>query len=132
MALAFAFVLAILSVLIGALFLYGLLLPRRLIAVVRRFMAGPGPGGAVATRLLLAALLWFSAPVSSTPTAFQSMAVVVLVAALVPLALGTAGMLRVMDRMADWPPVATRLPCAAGLALSVFMLWSVSPAIGIF
>ena len=60
------------------------------------------------------------------------MAVVVLVAALVPLMLGTAGMLRLMNRMACWPPAATRLACAAGLALSVFMLWSASSAIGVF
>ena len=132
MALVLAIVLAIVSVLLGAFFLLGVLIPRRFIARMRGFMAGSGPGWAVAVRVLLAALLWFSAPVSSTPAAFRAMAVVVLVAALGPLMLGTDGLLRLLDRMARWPVVATRLPCAAGLALSAFMLWSVSPAIGGF
>ena len=58
----FAIALAVLSVLLGAVFLRGLLGPRRFIERVRRLMAGPGPVGAAAVRLLLAALLWFSAP----------------------------------------------------------------------
>ena len=126
----FAIALAVLSVLLGAVFLHGLLGPRRFIARVRRFMAGPGPVGAAAVRLLLAVLLWFSAPASATPATFRIMAVVVLVAAPAPLILGTAGMQRMLDRMAGWPPIATRFPCAAGLALSAFMLWSVSSAFG--
>ena len=128
----FAIALAVLSVLLGALFLHGLLRPRRFIVRVRRLMAGPGPVGAAAARLLLAVLLWFSAPASATPATFRIMAVVVLVAAPAPLILGTAGMQRMLDRMAGWPPIATRLPCAAGLALCAFMLWSVSSAFGGF
>lgn len=131
MAFAFALVLAVLSVLLGTFFLYGLLFPIGFMGRLRRFMAGPGPRGAVAIRLLLAALLWFSAPISATPSAFRSMAVVVLVAALGPLMLGPDGMLRLVDRMAHRPPLVTRLPCAAGLAISLFMLWSVSSAFGV-
>ena len=126
----FAIALAVLSVLLGAVFLLGLVRPRRFIARAGRFMAGPGLSGATAVRLLLAALLWFSAPVSATPAAFRSMAVVVLAAALIRLMLGRAAMSRTLDRMASWPPLATRLPCAAGLALCAFMLWSVSSAFG--
>ena len=128
----FAIALAVLSVLLGAVFLRGLLGPRRFIERVRRLMAGPGPVGAAAVRLLLAALLWFSAPASATPGTFRIMAVVMLVAAPAPLILGTAGMQRLLDRMAGWPPLVTWLPCAAGLALCAFMLWSVSSAFGGF
>ena len=126
----FAIALAVLCALLGAVFLLGLVRPRRFIARAGRFMAGPGPGGAAAVRLLLAALLWFSAPVSATPATFRSMAVVVLASALIRLMLGRAAMSRTLDRMASWPPIATRLPCAAGLALCAFMLWSVSSAFG--
>ena len=93
-------------------------------------MGGPGWVAPTAVRLLLAALLWLSAPVSATPATFQGMAVVVLVSALIRLMLGRAAMSRTLERMASWPPLATRLPCAAGLALCAFMLWSVSSAFG--
>ena len=126
----FAIALAVLSVLLGAVFLGGVVRPRRFIERARRFAAGPGPAGAAAVRLLLAALLWLSAPVSATPVTFQGMAVVVLVSALIRLMLGRAAMSRTLDRMGNWPPLATRLPCAAGLALCAFMLWSVSSAVG--
>ena len=130
MALALAIVLAILSVLLAVVFLYGILLPRIFIAHARGFMAGPGLGGAVAIRLLLAVLLWFSAPVSSSPAAFRILALLMLAAALTAPMLGTARILNLIDRMACWSPDAVRLPCAVGLAFSAFMLWSVSPAIG--
>lgn len=126
----FAIALAVLSVLLGVVFLGGVRRPRRFIERARRFAAGPGPAGAAAVRLLLAALLWLSAPVSATPTTFQGMAVVVLVSALIRLMLGRAAMSRTLDRMASWPPLATRLPCAVGLALCAFMLWSVSSVFG--
>ena len=130
MALALAIVLAILSVLLAVVFLYGVLLPRRFIAHARGFMAGPGLGGAVAIRLLLAVLLWFSAPASLTPVAFRILALLMLAAAFSAFVLGAARIQKLIDRMACWPPVAVRLPCAVGLAFSAFMLWSVSPAIG--
>ena len=126
----FAIALAVLCVLLGALFLLGLARPRRFIERARRLMAGRARAGATAVRLLLAVLLWFSAPVSATPATFRSMAVVVLASALIRLMLGRAAMSRTLDRMASWPPIATRLPCAAGLALCAFMLWSVSSAFG--
>ena len=126
----FAIALAVLSVLLGAVFLRGLVRPRRFIARARRLMGGPVWVAPTVVRLLLAALLWLSAPVSATPAAFRSMAVVVLAAALIRLMLGRAAMSRTLDRMAGWPPFATRIPCAAGLALCAFMLWSVSSAFG--
>ena len=126
-----ALALTILSVLLAVVFLYGVLLPRRFIALARGFMAGPGLGGAVAIRLLLAVLLWFSAPISLTPVAFRALALLMLAAAIAALVLGAARIHKLIARMACWPPVAVRLPCAVGLAFSAFMLWSASPAIGI-
>ena len=125
-----AYALAILSALLGAVFLLGVLRPRRFIVVARNLLADTGVTGAVAVRVLLAALLWFSAPVSSTPGAFRLLASVMLVAALSALVVGTERLVRLVNRMMDWRPHLLRLPFAVGLVLCVFMLWSVSPAIG--
>ena len=89
MALVLAHVLAILSVLLSALFLLGVVRPRRVVAVARSFLGGTGVAGAVGVRLVLAALLWFSAPVSSTPGTFRILASVMLVVAISALVLGT-------------------------------------------
>lgn len=132
MAHSFAVVLFVVSVLLCVLFLGGVLYPRRLIAFVRRFIEGPGLAGAVALRALFAVLLWFSAPVSLTPAAFKALAVVVFVAALSALLLGRAAIGRLIEGMARWPGAAIRMLCAAGLVLLVFILWSVSPALGPF
>ena len=132
MTLVLAHVLAVVSVLLGALFVLGVLDPRRLVAVARSLLGGTGAAGAVAVRLLLAALLWFSAPVSLNPGAFRVLASVMLVAALAALFLGTDRLAGLVDCVADWRPVFVRLPIAVGLALCVFMLWSISPAIGEF
>ena len=132
MAHVLANVLAVVSVLLSAVFLLGVLRPDRFVARARRFVAGPGPGGAVAIRVVLAGLLWLSAPVSATPDAFRGMGLVVLAAAVAPLMLGAGGLQALLDRMARRPSVAVRLPCAAGLALASFMLWSVSLVIGGF
>ena len=132
MTLVLANTLAVVSGLLGVLFLLGVLSPPRLFAVVRRFVGGTGAGGAVAVRLLLAVLLWFSAPVASTPMAFRMLALVMVVAAVGTLVLGKDGVARLADRMAGWPPALVRLPIAIGLALCAFMLWSISSAIGEF
>ena len=46
------------------------------------------------------------------------------------LLLGTDRVLELVDRMTGWPHIAMRLPSAAGLAFSAFVLWSASSAIG--
>ena len=130
--LVLANILAVVSGLLGVLFLLGVLSPPRLFMVARRFIGGTGAGGAAAVRLLLAVLLWFSAPVASTPAAFRTLAFVMVMAAVGVLVLGKDGVARLADRMAGWPPALVRLPIAIGLALCAFMLWSISSAIGEF
>ena len=132
MTLVLANILAVVSGLLGVLFLLGVLSPPRLFMVARRFIGGTGAGGAAAVRLLLAVLLWFSAPVASTPAAFRTLALVMVMAAVGALVLGKDGVARLADRMAGWPPALVRLPIAIGLALCAFMLWSISSAIGEF
>ena len=130
MALVLAHVLAVLSALLGVLFLLGVLRPQRFLALARDLLAGTGVAGAVAVRLLLAALLWFSAPVSSAPDAFRVLATVMLVAAFSALVVGTERLVRIVNRMSEWRPLLVRLPFAVGWVLCAFMLWSVLPAIG--
>ena len=132
MALVLANILAVVSGFLGALFLIGVLDPRWLVMLARRFVGGTGVWGAVAVRLLLAALLWFSAPVASTPATFRALALVMAAAAVGALVLGKDRVARIADRMASRPPLVVRLPIAIGLALCAFMLWSISSAIGEF
>ncbi len=125
-----AITLAIFSGMIVALSLYGVVLPLKLTAFVRRFMVGPGIFGAMAARLLLAALLWFSAPVAHTPTTFKILAVLALVAAVVLPFVGARRLLKLIDKVASWPSLAIRLQCVLGVAFGAFLLWSVSPGLG--
>ncbi len=122
--------LALFSVLFTGLSLYGLVLPRGLTRFVRRFMLGPGVWGAVVIRLLLAALLWFSAPVSHTPTTFQVLAVLLLLSAVALPIIGAARLIEIIDRFASWPPIVLRLQCMIGVAVGGFLLWSVSAELG--
>ena len=132
MTLVFANILAVVSALLGVLFLLGVLSPSWLFMIARRFIGGTGAGGAAAVRLLLAVLLWFSAPVASTPTAFRALALVMVMAAAGALVLGKDRVARLADRMAGRPPAVVRLPIAIGLALCAFVLRSISSAIGEF
>jgi len=132
MTLVLAHVLAVVSGLLGALFLRGVLNPSWLMMVARRFIDGTGAGGAAAVRLMFAALLWFSAPVASTPAAFRALALVMAIAAAGTLVLGRDGVTRFADRMDDWPPSLARLPIAIGMGLCAFVLWSISSVIGKF
>lgn len=123
--------LSILSAAIVVLSMYGVLLPHRLIGLVRGFMAGGlGFWMAVAVRLLLAALLWFTAPVSRTPTLFKATAALVFVAAITLLIVGRPRLQRFIESIASLPPWTVRLPCLFGLALGGFLLWSISSAFG--
>lgn len=119
--------LAILSTLIIALSLYGVLLPQRLIRLVNGIMQrGTGLWIAVTTRLLLAVLLWFCAPVSHTPALFKVFAVLMLLAAVTFTIVGHERLKLFIARIASWPTGVIRLQCLLGVALGVVFLWSIS------
>ena len=124
-------VLAILSVAFVVLSMYGVLLPHRLIGLVRRLTSGGiGLWSAVTVRLLLAALLWFTAQVSHTPTSFKALAALLFLAAIAHPIVGRARLKRFLESLASWPPWAIRLPCLFGVAMGGFVLWAISSAIG--
>ena len=123
--------LALLLLVIIALSVYGVLLPYRLVGFVGGFMSkGHGLWVAVAIRLLFAALLWITAPVSNTPTLFKAFAALLVLTAIVLPIVGRPRLERLIESFASWPSWAIRLACLFGVALGGFFLWSISPAIG--
>ena len=105
-------------------------MPASLVAFVRDFMTRRAAIPAASLlRILLAVLLWFSAPVSRTPLAFQTLAVVAVLAAIVLPLLGKDRVTRLIDRISSWPGLAMRAWCLLGVAFGVFLLWSVYPAV---
>ena len=122
-----AIALAIFSLVIVLLSAYGVFRPSILTSFVRGFMEGPGLWVAVVARLILALLLWFSAPLSHTPLAFQVLAIIALVAAIVLPIIGIQQILKLLDWIASWRQLAIRLWCLLGVGFGGFMLWSISP-----
>lgn len=123
--------LGIFSVVLIAISIYGVVLPLKLTVFVRSFMTGPGVWGAVLVRLLMAIILWFSAPVSHTPIIFKGLAFLALMAAVLLPIIGAPRLIKLIDRLASWPPLVIRLQCLLGVAFGVFLLWSVSPGLGV-
>lgn len=123
-----AIALAFFALLIMALSLYGALFPAQLTALVTTAMGHPaGMAIAVLARVVLAILLWFAAPQSRTPLAFQVLAVLALVAALVLPFIGRARILALMRRVAAWPAGGIRPGCLVGVAFGGFLFWAVYP-----
>ena len=123
--------LAIFSVVFVALSMYGVLLPHRLVGLVRGLVSGGlGLSIAVAIRVMLAALLWLTAPVSHTPTVFKIVAALILLETVTLPIIGVARLKNFIEYLATWPQWAIRLPCFLGIALGGFFLWSISSAIG--
>ena len=126
-----AIALAIFLVVIIVLSMYGVLLPYRLVRLVRGFMTGGlGLLVAITVRLLLAALLWLTAPVSYTPTLFKAVAALMLLAAVTLPLVGLPRLIKLIEHVATWPQWAIRLQCFLGVAFGGFLLWSISSAIG--
>lgn len=120
-------VLALFAAALVALSMYGVLLPSRLVGLVRDFMSGGlGLWFAVAVRVALAALLWVNAPVSSTPAIFKVLAVMVFLAAITLPIIGTVRLGKFIGRLATWPHWAIRLQCFLGVALGGLLHQSLS------
>jgi hypothetical protein len=102
------------------------LFPAEVLSFAREMIVGSGVWWAAVARLILAVLLWFSAPASRTPITFRVLAVLALLGATFIVAVGTEGMLEIVDWLASWPLWGVRLESAVGVAIGVFLLWSVS------
>ena len=102
------------------------LFPAELLSFVREEILGTGLWWAAGARLILAVLLWFSAPVSRTPITFKVLAIIALMGAIFIVAVGSECMLEILDWFATWPLWGFRLQSSVGVAFGVFLLWSLS------
>jgi hypothetical protein len=119
--------LAIFAVFITVGSAFAVMFPSDILSFAAEFLAEPGGvWWAAAMRLLLAALMWFSAPVSRTPVTFRVLAGVALLAAVSLPIMGTERMLTILEWYASQPDWVVRLQSSLGLILGGFLLWSVS------
>lgn len=125
-----ALAVAIFALIVMMLSLWGVVLPYRLASFVSAFMHHPaGLPGAVGLRIVLAVLLWFSAPMARTPGVFRVLAVLALIAAVVLPFVGTTRLLAMIDRFSNASKTAMRSWCLVGAVFGLFVLWSVYPAL---
>lgn len=104
----------------------GVLFPAELLSFVREAVTDTGVWWAAGARLLLAVLLWFSAPTSRTPRVFKVLAVLALLGATFIVVIGSDGVHEIIDWLYTWPLWAVRLESLLGVAFGVFMFWSVN------
>lgn len=123
-------VVAVYSVLIVALGLYGLVSPSGITAFVRGFQAGPGVWGGFAIRLVFAIALWLAAPASATPSAFRVLAVLALLGAVALPAMGAARFAELAKWWSEQPALAVRIWLFAAVAFGLFTLWSSAAGLG--
>lgn len=102
-----------------------IIFPSELLSLVREAVAGPGIWWAASARLVLAGLLWFSAPASRTPRSFKALAVIAVMAAVFLVVIGTEGVLEIIDWFDSWPLWGVRLQSTMGVAFGLFLLWSI-------
>lgn len=122
-----AIVLTIVAVLILLSSAYGVLSPTHLVAYAVEFLGHPGGiWWAAAIRLVVAIVLWFSAPVSRTPVIFRVLAVVVFFAAITIPVVGAERLLSMLHWFAAQPTWLVRVVAAMGVAFAAFLLWSVT------
>ncbi|HBG30827.1 MAG TPA: hypothetical protein DDW98_09380 [Gammaproteobacteria bacterium] len=126
-----AIALAIFSVALVVISMYGVLLPKKLLGLIRDSTSGKlGLWSAVNVRLLLVALLWFTAHLSRTPALFRILAAILFLSAIAHVIVGRARLRRFLASLDTWPPWAIRVPCLFGVAMGGFMLWAVFPPLG--
>lgn len=118
--------LTIFAVIIFVASVSSVLFPAELLLSAREMIVGSGVWWAAGVRLILAVLLWFSAPVSRTPITFRVFAILAFLGAVLIVVMGSEGTLQLVDWLASWPLWGIRLVSAVGVAFGVFLLWSVT------
>lgn len=102
-----------------------IIFPFEILSFVREVMVGSGIWWAASARLVLAASLWFSAPVSRAPKTFKVLAVLAVMSAVFLVVIGSEELLKFIGWIASWPLWAVRLQSTAGIAFGLFLLWSI-------
>ena len=119
--------LAIFAVLIVVSSAFTIIFPSNILSFAAEFLTDPGGiWWAAAMRLVLAALLWFSAPVSRTPTAFRVLAGVLLFVAVAIPIVGSEQLISLINWFASQSLWFVRALSGLGVGFGAFILWSVS------
>ncbi|MEE4254880.1 MAG: hypothetical protein V2I50_12635 [Desulfuromusa sp.] len=118
-------VLAIFAVFIVVASGSAIIFPSEVLSFAREVMVGPGIWWTAFARLVLAVLLWFSAPACRTPKTFKVLAVMTVMGAVFLVAIGSEGLLEFIDWFASWPLWGVRLQTTVGVAFGLFLLWSI-------
>ncbi|MGD8340072.1 MAG: hypothetical protein PVH89_04785 [Gammaproteobacteria bacterium] len=114
----------ILGIIVGALSLWGIAQPAKLIRFVQTVMEQrSGVYVAVFVRLLLGAALIICASVSRFPTTFMVLGWIAVIAALGLALIGPQGMRRVVGWFDRFPPLFVRLWLLLGLGFAGFLVY---------
>lgn len=124
-----AYLIAAFGLLIVALSTWGFFRPEKLMALVKGMEDKPFILIAVSSRVVLAIILWFAAPLSRHPLVFQVLAVIALIAALTMLIVGKAKLMRMVDWWIERSAAMQRGWLLLGLAFGGYLLWAIWPAI---
>ena len=123
------YLVAAFGLLILALSTWGVFQPGKLMALVKSMADKPFMLIAVGTRVLLAIILWFAAPLARHPMVFQGIAIVALIAAFTMLIVGKERLLRMVDWWAERGAATLRGWMLLGLLFGGYLLWAVWPAV---
>ena len=118
--------LAVFAVFIAVASASGVLFPAELLSFAREMVSGTGIWWAAGARLVLAVLLWFSAPKSRTPITFRVLAILALFGATFIVVVGSEGVLEIVDWFYTWPLWAISLESLIGVAFGAFLFWTVT------
>ena len=117
-------VVAIFSILVVALGVYGIASPRGVLSLAQRFASGSGIAMGFLFRFVFAIALWFSAEASATPTAFRVLSVVTLISAISLPVMGERRLSAFIAWWSDLPTWSLRAWLGAALAFGLFTLGS--------
>lgn len=114
----------IVGLVVGALSLWGMVAPTKLIRLVQRVMEQrSGIYVAISMRLLLGVALIVCASVSRFPTTFMVLGWIAVIAAIGLALIGRAGMRRLVTWFDRFPPLFVRLWLVLGLVFGVFLVY---------
>jgi len=110
----------------------GVFMPVSLIGMVDNVASQKqGLWSAVFVRLIFAALLWLNSQVSHAPILFKAISVVLILSAFAHIIVGRVRLKKFRIILASWPVWTIRLPCLVGAAMGIFILWALSPMLGL-
>ena len=119
-----AFVLSLWVAALGAL---GIVSPTRLLGIVRRSESPAGLLAAAGFRVILGAVLFFSAPASRAPGVVRILGVLIFAVGLITPLFGVRRFTKVLDWWSARSSLFTRAWAVVALGFGIFLAWAVMP-----